>query len=70
MSAPMTDQERINYWWQRATVAESKLTKAEAVVRASAIYRPDHETYGDEAWDNIETIDIRPVLAAFQEGEL
>lgn len=61
------------YWALLAALRERDATIARVrdAIDNSPIYRPDHASYGDDAWDNIETVDLARLLNALdpQEGQ-
>ena len=55
---------RLHENWERAKRAEATLARVRTTVESLAIYRPDAEMYGSDAWDSIECIDLAAVRAA------
>lgn len=53
-------QQEVERERARAEKAEATIARVEAAYNAVAIYRVDHELYGDDAYDNLETIDRQP----------
>ncbi|GAA1891679.1 hypothetical protein [Williamsia serinedens] len=55
---------------ERARELEATVQRVREAVDSAAIYRPDAEAYGDDAWDEIECIDRSVIRAALRGSDV
>lgn len=72
----MTDQDRLNYWWRKAKVAEAKLEKVEKILREDGVAsNPDEEPFDpdglpDLRWSEQGNWDLASKLRTALEGNV